>query len=390
MRGFLRLFALAGLITTVLAATAAEAANSVALGIRTGQNAGLTRLVIDLSDTVKYQLFTLNNPYRIVVDLDDAEWLEDATRQRKTSGLIDSLRFGVRSNGGVRLVVDLNRPAEVKRAFILPPSGTAQHRLVVDLEETSRERFVAGNRQDDVEGVPVPKQKPSRKIVVIDPGHGGKDPGAISVGRRYEKHIVLSFARRLRDALNATGRYNAILTRDSDTFIRLRDRVQFARKHNADLFLSVHADASANQSARGASIYTLSEKASDKEADALAAKENKADLIGGIDLNVEDTEVANILIDLARRETMDYSKRFANGLVDKLASATQMVQRSHRYAGFAVLTAPDIPSVLIELGHISNRADEKLLLSRNHHRKVADAIVTAIDDWFHSEALAQR
>lgn len=390
MRGYLRLFALAGLIATVLAATAAEAANAVALGIRTGQNAGMTRLVIDLSDAVKYQIFTLNNPYRIVVDLDGAEWLEDATRHRKPAGLIDSLRFGVRTNGGVRLVVDLDRPAEVKRSFILPPSGAAEHRLVIDLEETSRERFVAGNRQDEIEGVPVPKKKPTRKVVVIDPGHGGKDPGAISVGRRYEKHIVLSFARRLRDALNATGRYNAILTRDADTFIRLRDRVQFARQRNADLFLSVHADASANQSARGASIYTLSEKASDKEADALAAKENKADLIGGIDLNIEDTEVANILIDLARRETMDYSKRFANGLVDKLASATQMVQRSHRYAGFAVLTAPDIPSVLIELGHISNRADEKLLLSRTHHRKVADAIVTAIDDWFHTEALAQR
>jgi N-acetylmuramoyl-L-alanine amidase len=389
MRRCLRIAAFAVLMAMTLAASIAEAANTVALGIRTGQNAGMTRLVIDLTDRVDYQVFTLNNPYRIVVDLKDAEWLADARHGRKT-GLISDMRFGVKEDGGVRLVVDLGRPAEVKRSFILPPSGTAQHRLVLDLAETSREKFVASNRQDDAPTGPVPRTKPRRKTIVIDPGHGGKDPGAISVSKKYEKHIVLAFSQRLRDALNATGRYNAILTRTGDRFIRLRNRVDLARQKDADLFLSIHADASPNRSARGASVYTLSERASDKEAAALAAKENKADLIGGIDLNVEDTEVATILIDLARRETMDYSKRFANGLTDELARVTPMVARSHRFAGFAVLTAPDIPSVLIELGHLSNRTDEKLLLSRAHHRKVSKAIIKAIDGWFDTDALAQR
>tara|TARA_R110002110_G_scaffold255682_2_gene471459 strand:- start:7492 stop:8664 length:1173 start_codon:yes stop_codon:yes gene_type:complete len=390
MSRFIGLLMFFGALIASATAFAADTPKTVATGIRTGQSAGMTRLVIDMTEAVSFEIFTLNNPYRIVVDLQNAEWLEDATHHASPAGLIDSIRFGARNDGGVRLVVDLDRPAEVKKSFLLPPSGSAQHRLVIDLKEISREEFVASNRLDYAAASPRPRIKPKRKRIVIDPGHGGKDPGAISVGNRYEKDIVLAFGRRLRDALKQTGRYEVVLTRNADSFIRLRERVQIARDHNADLFLSIHADASSNRSARGASIYTLSEKASDKEAAALAAKENKADLIGGIDLNEEDNEVASILIDLARRETMDYSKRFANRLADRMSSATAMVNRSHRFAGFAVLTAPDIPSVLIELGHLSNRTDEKNLLSPNHHRKVAGAIVSSIDEWFSLDALAQR
>lgn len=229
-----------------------------------------------------------------------------------------------------------------------------------------------------------------KRIIVIDPGHGGVDPGAISVSGVYEKHITLAAARALQAHLESTGRFEVRLTRDRDVFIRLRDRIEIAREKKADLFISLHADTIRNSGVRGLSLYTLSERASDKEAAALAERENKADLIAGIDLSHESAEVTNILIDLAQRETMNQSAKLAALLVDELKERVRILQNPHRFAGFAVLKAPDIPSVLIELGFLSNRDDERALRSKAHRRKLAQSIAGAVDRYFTKIESASR
>jgi len=229
-----------------------------------------------------------------------------------------------------------------------------------------------------------------KRVIVIDPGHGGVDPGAIGVSGIYEKHITLAAARDLKEHLERTGRFKVYLTRDRDVFIRLRGRIEIARERNADLFISVHADTIRNRKIRGLSVYTLSEKASDKEAAELADRENKSDLIAGIDLSHESEEVTNILIDLAQRETMNQSARLASLLVDELKTRVKVLRNPHRFAGFAVLKAPDVPSVLIEMGFLSNRDDERALRSKSHRRKVAQSIAGAVDAYFRKIESASR
>ena len=230
---------------------------------------------------------------------------------------------------------------------------------------------------------PGPRRADAKKIIVLDPGHGGVDPGTVGAGGTHEKELTLATAREIRRQLEATGRYRVVMTRDDDSFVQLRERVAKARAVNADMFLSIHADSIGSAQTRGASIYTLSETASDAEAAALATRENRADIIAGVDLSVENRDVASILIDLAQRETMNRSAAFAATLVGELGREIQLLPtKPHRFAGFAVLKAPDIPSVLLELGYLSNRQDE-VLLGRSHHRsKIATAIVRAIDDHF--------
>jgi len=219
-------------------------------------------------------------------------------------------------------------------------------------------------------------------MVYIDPGHGGPDPGTIGHDGAFEKNITLAVAQELQRQLVASGRYRVMLTRIDDRFVALRERFELARLDHADLFISLHADSSFVGDPRGASIYTLSETSSDAEAAALAAKENKADLIAGVDLSKQNVVVTSILIDLAQRETKNLSARFAERLVEELRRVTLLLPNSHRYAGFAVLKAPDIPSVLIELGYLSNARDEALLLSAVHRAKLAAAMLRAIDGYF--------
>ncbi|MFD2263308.1 N-acetylmuramoyl-L-alanine amidase [Lacibacterium aquatile] len=221
-----------------------------------------------------------------------------------------------------------------------------------------------------------------RPLIVLDPGHGGKDPGATSLSGAFEKNLTLAVAVEMKKKLEATGRYRVALTRDGDVAVRLRDRVQLARSAGAGLFVSLHADALSDRSVRGMSVYTLSDKASDKEAEALAAKENKADLIGGMDLSEADPGVTNILLDLARRETRSTSLVFARLLIRELKRDTPTVNNTLRSAGFAVLTAPDMPAVLMEMGYLSNAEDEKLIMSPDHQSKVADGLVRAADIHF--------
>ncbi|WP_042704836.1 N-acetylmuramoyl-L-alanine amidase [Azospirillum sp. B506] len=234
---------------------------------------------------------------------------------------------------------------------------------------------------------PPPENKPpmvaEKPLIVLDPGHGGQDPGAIGVGGIYEKDITLATAKEVKRQLEATGRYRVKLTRDSDVFIRLRDRVAIGREAGADLFISLHADSISSSDMRGLSIYTLSDKASDREAEMLAAKENRADALVGLDLSGENQLVANILIDLAQRDTMNHSKRFATLALQSLGRDVPLIaNRPHRQAGFAVLTAPDVPSALIEMGYLSNRQDVGLLTSGAHRERLGKGLARTIDGYF--------
>jgi N-acetylmuramoyl-L-alanine amidase len=229
-----------------------------------------------------------------------------------------------------------------------------------------------------------PTQKP---LVMIDPGHGGVDPGAIGISGIFEKRVTLSMALQVQKAILATGRQRVRLTRSRDRFIPLRRRVAIARAAGADLFLSIHADSIANRKVRGGGIYTLSENASDKESAALAAKENRADLIAGLNLKGHDDEVTSILIELTQRETMNYSAQFAAALVPELRQLIHMRRKPHRFARFVVLKAPDVPSVLIETGYLSNRRDEKMLTSPRSRAAIARAIARAVDGYFKAQKL---
>ena len=382
------------------------AGQPVVTDLRVGENAKTTRLVLDLSDRVEFRVFTLADPYRVVIDLPAVGWRLPVRPLPEGRGLLAKLRYGLFKPGISRVVLDLTGPAAVDKAFLLVPAGVHAYRLVLDLVPTSRAAFLKRVSRPDARAasltpvparprpgygtaktaVPPPLRKPrraeSKPIIVIDPGHGGVDPGTTSVGGIYEKHVTLAVAREMKVQLERTGRFRVVLTRGRDIFIRLRDRVAKGRDAGARLFLSIHADAIKNRKVRGLSVYTLSERASDSEAEALAEKENKADLIAGIDLTNETPEVANILIDLAQRESMNESVRFASLLIKELRRKTRVLRRSHRFAGFAVLKAPDVPSVLLEVGFLSNREDEKALRSKNYRAKLAAAVVRAVTGYF--------
>jgi N-acetylmuramoyl-L-alanine amidase len=235
------------------------------------------------------------------------------------------------------------------------------------------------------------KRADGRRVIVIDPGHGGIDPGAVGLRRTREKDVVLAFSRALRDRLKENKNYEVVLTRDDDRFLSLKQRVDVGRRNQADLFIAVHADTVRGSSVRGATLYTLSDKASDAEAEALAQKENRADIIGGIDLATENEEVADILIELAQRETKNHSTFFARKATTQLQLITHMTGKPMRSAGFVVLKAPDVPSVLLELGYLSNKADEALLVSPKWQAGIAAAMAKAVDAYFSTEiAQSQR
>ena len=385
----------------------AAAGQTVVTDLRVGEYAKTTRFVLDLSDRVEFRVFTLADPYRVVIDLPAVGWRLPVRPLPEGRGLLAKLRYGLFKPGTSRVVLDMNGPAAVDKAFLLVPTGVHAYRLVLDLVPTSRAAFLKRVGRPDARVAsptpvparpspglhtskaavsPLPVRKPrrggSKPVIVIDPGHGGVDPGTTSVGGIYEKHVTLSVAREMKAQLERTGRFRVVLTRGRDIFLRLRDRVAKGRDVGARLFMSIHADAIENRTVRGLSVYTLSERASDTEAEALAEKENKADLIAGIDLTGETPDVTNILIDLAQRESMNESVRFASLLIKELRRKTRVLRRSHRFAGFAVLKAPDVPSVLLEVGFLSNRKDEKALRSKKYRAKLAAAVVRAVDGYF--------
>ncbi|MBL95327.1 MAG: N-acetylmuramoyl-L-alanine amidase [Magnetovibrio sp.] len=422
--------------------------------IRVGQTEKTTRLVLDVDQPIDASLFYLGNPNRVVLDLPQVGWRLPHRPLPKNIGVLSSIRYGLFRPGNSRLVIDLVAPSKISKAWFIPYDGERPFRLVLDMTRVSQNQFFSylstpsikvarrsgendkkqmvfkdSNIIDNVNSdifenngstvhkkqenknssynsqniisvrqtkLKLPPRKPERNTlvikrkIVIDPGHGGVDPGAIGRAGTYEKYITLGFGRELVRALRKSGRYEAVLTRDRDKYIPLRKRVAIAREARADLFISLHADSIKNKNIRGVSVYTLSETASDKEAAELAAKENKADLIFGKDFNNENPEVTNILIDLAQRETMNRSARFANLLILELRKSTEILRRTHRFAGFRVLKAPDVPSILLELGFLSNRRDEVNLRSKKYRRKISAAIITSIDNYFERIEAASR
>lgn len=380
---WLSVFALSVLASQALAAA------PVVLGVRTGEQPAATRFVLDLSEALEFQVFVLPNPNRVVIDLPEVEW-QVAPNVDIGAGLIRSFRFGLYEAGTSRVVLDVDGPVKVQRSFLLPPNGAFPHRFVLDIAPadgggTARVAALppAPPRQARTPAA-TPRRKggDSRPLIVLDPGHGGIDPGTVGASGAFEKKITLAIAKELKRQLEESGRYRVLLTREKDVFVRLGRRVEIAREARGALFVSLHADSIKNRRVRGAAVYTLSETASDAEAAALAAKENRADAIGGLDLAGESSEVTTILIDLARRETMNLSAGFASLLVPELRTNGKVLRNDHRVAGFAVLKAPDVPSILVEMGYLSNRQDEKLLLSRAYHRRISMAMVRAVDGYF--------
>lgn len=444
--GWARLAALLCILGTgLLGALEAGAATEVR-GLRLGEHPDKSRIVLDLSNETPYALFTLADPYRIVIDLEEVDWSASRRSASASIGLITGYRFGLFQAGNSRLVLDLSGPARVVAAYFLPAAGEDAdkdaRRLVIDLVASDRAGFLASASMGpparriakaapppaakppappaeapdtmamlvpppaavmapappaprvipEIDMLPTPKpgkpqlKIPRRRTVMIDPGHGGIDPGATADGGMFEKRITLDVARRLRVLLGATGRYRVLMTRDSDVFVRLSERVAKARDSGADLFISIHADTIDLPKLRGASVYTLSEQASDKEAEALAEQENSSDTIAGLNIDEETDEVVrSILIDLAQRETMNKSVRFAMMLLPELGRVGALLKNSHRYAGFRVLKAPDVPSVLVELGLLSNHYDAQLLTTNPGRQKLAVAIKKAVDVYFRDQ-----
>ena len=369
----------------------AQAVSVIATDIVEGN--GYERVIIVTSQKVKYSHFVLDNPERLVIDLPMASVKPKNPMPPTYKGkLIKNIRFGRFNEITTRVVVDLARKVGAQSvSFDRTRSGN--YSLILELRPTSRaatgEESSASKDIDTrkivdtlSESPYTPAPKPQLPMIAIDAGHGGVDPGATGSRGQLEKHVTLAYAKALKKALVKSGRYRVVLTRENDKFILLRDRVKKAREAGADMFISLHADSAPEDYARGLSVYTLSETASDKEAEMLAAKENKVDILSGIDLSHESEDVAGILIDLAQRETKNKSSHLAQSLISRLKPHVKLLQNTHRFAGFAVLKAPDVPSVLIELGFLTNKEDQKLLRSDSHKEKVVKGLVAGIDHYF--------
>jgi N-acetylmuramoyl-L-alanine amidase len=379
----------------------------IASSARLAGDAKQTRFVLDLDKTIPFRAFALADPYRVVVDIPQINFQLPAGVGTAGRGLIKAFRYGLVMPGGSRLVFDLTGPARIANCYVLDAAHGQPPRLVLELEEVDRTAFVqslgaesrpelrpaiaeaadpAVAAQPAAQSPPPPKPaSPAdlRPVVVIDPGHGGIDNGT-QAGSEAEKILVLGFGLALRDRIEKGGKYRVVMTRTDDTFIPLADRVKIARNASAALFVSIHADALPRREgdAQGATIYTLSDKASDAEAERLAEAENKADAIGGVNLTEEPTEVADILIDLAQRETRTFSNRFARLLMGEMKNTVRMHKHPLKSAGFKVLKAPDVPSVLIELGFVSNKGDLEHLVSENWRSKTVGSMAQAIDAFF--------
>lgn len=367
--------------------------------IRLGrQSEKMTRVVVHLNKKADARVFALSSPYRIVIDFNDTVIDKDVLKTPpKPVSFIKDVRVGSPIAGQARLVMESATPVQFKEGFYLQSAaGQGSWRYVVDITSAGKAASAPASAPvtatSDSVLLPITpakastsyKSKVKKPLVVLDPGHGGADPGAISYSGKYEKNLTLQMAKEIRKEIEKEGKYRVLLTRDKDKALSLRERIAFAHNHEADLFISIHADSARNKKARGLSVYTISERASDREAQMLADRENKADIILGIDLNNESPEVSNILIDLAKRDTMDKSSHYANIVVDKMRSRVKLVKNAHRFAGFVVLKSPNIPSVLIEIGYLSNKQEESLLGQSIYRAKLASSIVDGINTYFNT------
>lgn len=466
-------------LVALMALAAAAFAKPAVTDARLGVEPDLTRVVLSLTDKSKFRIFTLADPYRVVIDLDEVEWMIPNGTKLQGRGLVAAMRYGLFKAGTSRVVLDLMEPAQITGASLLPAEKGEPMRLLVDLQPIPDSRFrgqvktaifvsteptmatlaaapgpgvdnsapvvlapllkpdpdaepaqmaetpqvasipasntlkappangakpfvpetlstASGSAGGTLPGAsssaakqPENELKRGKPLIIIDPGHGGIDPGAVGESVT-EKELTLVVAKALKKELEATGKFRVSLTRSKDIYIPLRERFGLAREKGADLFISLHADSHNDPLTRGASVYTLSEKASDAEAAALAGRENKSDIIAGVDLSKQNSVVTDILIDLAQRDTKNMSTRFAGLLVKELKRETMLLGNTHRYAGFAVLKAPDVPSVLVEMGYISSSKDEALLSSSKHQKRLARAIRDAIVNYFSWQELVRK
>lgn len=379
------------------ATSSSPATLSVASQARLVGDQKRTRFILDLDRRIDISVTLLAEPARVIVDMPETRFNLSPEAGREGRGLVSGFRFGVIAPGRSRIVLDAAANLTVDKAFVLEPLDGEPARLVVDLVAASRADFLKSVKRSaeakDAGAKKVASGASSLKsdlpLVVLDPGHGGIDAGAISQDGAAEKNITLEMAKTLRTAIEATGKARVALTRDSDVFISLPDRVRFARERHAVLFLSIHADSSAKPvlGLSGASVYTLSETASDEEAAAYAERENKADQIAGVDLPIDTGEVADILFDLMHRETKNFAVHFARQLVEELKHTVRLVKNPHRFAGFRVLRAPDIPSSLIELGYLTNKDDARLLNSPEWREKAAQYVAKAVTEFLSATQL---
>ncbi|WP_089657164.1 N-acetylmuramoyl-L-alanine amidase [Franzmannia pantelleriensis] len=373
-----------------------------------------SRLVFDLSNPAEASVFTLDNPDRLVIDLDDSRMQADTGRLDFDGSAISSLRTGVRDGSGLRVVLDLERKVE-PRHFTLPPNDQYGHRLVVDLEYPGesavenpidpieamiREQEIAAGRAsvddggateveaDAAAALQQAQPHPRRDIIIaIDPGHGGEDPGAIGPGGTREKDVVMDISRRLQSLVDGREGFRAVMIRDGDYYVGLRQRTQIAREQKADFFVSIHADAFTSPRPQGSSVYALSQRGATSEtAQWLAESENRADLIGGVDGNLslrdKDEVLRGVLLDLTMTATLNDSLSIGGQVLDQLGQVNRLHKSRVEQAGFRVLTSPDIPSLLIEAGFISNPEEERRLNDAGHQRKLAEAIMAGLEEHF--------
>jgi len=358
--------------------------------VRFGGTAERTRVVVDSDAPLKYHVFLLAaGTQRIVIDLPRVRWsingLTAESGVGKGGGVVAGYRFAQNTASTSRLVLDLAKPAVVSREFVLSPKGNDKtYRIVMDLEASTAEAFAASATGDRAGPRPVAQKQVRKPLIVIDPGHGGKDPGASSMTGLREKDVTLGVATALRDRLLASERYDVALTRSSDVFIELEDRVTKARTLGADLFIALHADAGPKAETRGASVYTLSPEGERR----VEAARHKNDWVLAVEVDSSRPEMVNqILADLVQRETKNQSARFAQTLVPALAEAGwPALQNTHRKKGFYVLLSPDVPAVLLEMGFITNDQDAAMLVSESKRRKLVNGVASAIDSFFDSQA----
>jgi N-acetylmuramoyl-L-alanine amidase len=353
----------------------AAAKNAALTGVRVAQtNADHTRVVFDLSDNIEHNLFVLSNPNRVVIDLKDVRKSAALVSDENETELLRSIRSAVRQSDDLRVVLDLKGKAR-PRSFMLQPDSKNGYRLVVDMHATALSPTPIKTSREQRHA------KKKQVVIAIDPGHGGRDPGAVGRNGTKEKDVTLAMGKKLAEIINKTPGYKAVLTRSTDKYIVLRNRVKTARKHQADLFISLHADAYKSPRVEGASVYALSlNGASSEAARWIAEKENASDLIGGISLDDKDDLIASVLLDLSQTATIQDSLELGSEILNRLGKVGKINKEHVQQAAFAVLKAPDMPSILIETAFISNPKEERRLKSSKHQKKIAKAIFSGIQN----------
>lgn len=356
------------------------AAQGVVQDVRVSTAPGETRLELHMDGALGHRIFTLSDPDRVVLDIADARLAGKLPPADPGDPILVGLRSGVRDHGELRIVLDLKQPVRVK-SFPLGPEGGEGHRLMLELIPKGQ------GPQKNGGAAPVPtrgRSAPARPVVVaIDAGHGGKDPGAVGSRGTHEKDVTLAIARRLAVLVEKEPGMRPVMIRDSDTFVHLRERIERARRAEADLFISIHADAYASPDARGSSVFTLSERGATSEAAKwLADRENSADLIGGVDLKTSDDVLANVLLNMSQNATLEHSSEAAGAVLRNLSRLGSTHKAQVQKAGFVVLKSPDIPSVLVETAFISNPDEEARLTSPAHQKRLAEAILAGIKAYF--------